>query len=245
MEHLTKQQITLVAILVSLVTSLATGIVTVSLMDQSNPGMTNTINRVVERTIERVVQPELATAVKPVETILTIIDSTEEAVAKADKASVKIVTKSNKNNVMGSGVVIDGKGTVAADISFLPLNNDYVILYQNGNESSFDATSTESKIKILYPRDVIDVKTINHIPPSNDSPKLGKSLVIIKKDSVSGATSVFNSIIETVLSSTTIKTSYAGFLEDGAYVVDLNGSLYAYKINDLILTNDLKKYIKK
>lgn len=59
LEELTKTQIVLLTLLITFVTSIATGIVTVSLMDQAPPAVTKTINRVVERTIERVVPADI------------------------------------------------------------------------------------------------------------------------------------------------------------------------------------------
>src|ERR1035437_2208584 len=51
MEHLTKQQIVLLTLLVSFMTSIATGIVTVSLINQAPPNTTNTIERVIQKTV--------------------------------------------------------------------------------------------------------------------------------------------------------------------------------------------------
>ncbi len=76
-EHLNKFQLVLLALLVSFVTSIATGIVTVTLLAQAPPAVTETINHVVERTIQTVV-PQAASSTK--QTTQTVIVNQDDLI---------------------------------------------------------------------------------------------------------------------------------------------------------------------
>lgn len=122
MEGLTKQQLTLLALLVSFVTSIATGIVTVSLMERAPKAMTQTINRIVERTVERVVPAEnQKAAVVTKETVVVRADDLAVAAIEENaKALVRVKRVEGAGDrrtetLVGLGIVVSKDGLVAAD----------------------------------------------------------------------------------------------------------------------------------
>jgi hypothetical protein len=80
MENLTKTQIVLLAILISFVVSIATGIVTVSLLEQAPGEVPQTINRVIQQTIEKVTPTETKTIiVKEEDLVVGAIEANEKS----------------------------------------------------------------------------------------------------------------------------------------------------------------------
>lgn len=122
-EHLTKHQIVLLTLLVSFVTSIATGIVTVSLMDQAPPSVTRTINQIVEHTIEKVVpavSPATGAAAASVVTKETTVvvkddDLAAQSIAKVQGAVVRLVGKNDPDTLLARGIILSAKGTVVSD----------------------------------------------------------------------------------------------------------------------------------
>jgi hypothetical protein len=90
-EHLTKSQIILLTLLVSFMTSIATGIVTVSLLQQAPSPVTQTINRVVERTVERVVETKKDKTGNTVTNEKTVVVKETDLIADAVKATMPSV----------------------------------------------------------------------------------------------------------------------------------------------------------
>lgn len=129
-EKLTQSQIVLLTILVSFVTSIATGIVTVSLMGQAPPSIAQTVNRIVERTVEKVAPNSGQAAASVVTTEKTVIVKESDLIAKAiESISPSVVrlyaaTKDEQGKdtelFLGLGVVIDGNGVIATDAAALP-----------------------------------------------------------------------------------------------------------------------------
>jgi hypothetical protein len=124
LEHLTKHQIVLLTLLVSFVTSIATGIVTVSLVNQAPPGVTRTINQIVEHTIERVVPAtegaSVGTAGAQAQTITekTVVvkddDLAAQSIARMQKSLVRIVSRGG-DLLISRGVIVTAQGAALAD----------------------------------------------------------------------------------------------------------------------------------
>ncbi len=117
MEHLTKSQIVLLTLFVSFVASMATGIVVVTLMQQSPEPVTQTITNVVERTIEKIAPAQF----QPEKLAKTIIVKDEDLMVAAIDRNIKSVVafktigQDGEPHTAGVGVIVSPEGLVITD----------------------------------------------------------------------------------------------------------------------------------
>lgn len=209
MEKLTKQQIVLVTLLVSFMTSIATGIVTVALMDQAPAGVTQTINRVVERTIEKVVT-EPATNNKPevVVTRETIVvkedDKIVESVDKNKASIVRIYTKTNDEGrrvFVGLGTLVSNDGLIMTGDVFADLSGQYLVTVDNNTFYEVKVLPKNKNNSLYFLKVIVDEKNPASFVPvvfsDSSGLKLGQTVIAwggISQNSVS--TGIVSSLID-------------------------------------------------
>ena len=151
LEQMTKHQVVLLTLLVSFVTSIATGIVTVSLMDQAPSGVTRVVNQIVEHTVQTVI-PATQSAAALTTTEKTVVvkddDLTAQSIAKVQRSIIRIVAKGS-DQLVARGVIIDAKGTALTDAAAMVVSGakDFEAILSDGTRvpavSRAAATSTQ------------------------------------------------------------------------------------------------------
>ena len=211
MEHLTKQQIVLLTLLVSFVTSLSTGIVTVSLMDQS-PSATHTISQVIEKTIQQAAPQNAAVGIISI----SIDDQLASSTAIVESNIVKI-KNTLTNTVVGLGLVSSNDGTIITDPSIITPGQSYTAISSDG--TTLPLTYLVSTSSIQY------FKTTSYLSSKIDysnSYKLGQKVF-----SLTGTTTqVLGDGFITGISSTSISTTIdTKNLILGSPLFDINGEV--------------------
>lgn len=185
-EKLTKAQTVLLTLLVSFVTSIATGIVTVTLMDQAPPAITQTIQRVVTKTIETVAPENTQTAsakndivvVKEQNLVVDVVDKTKEIFGR-------IVNKTENGEIFsGFGIFVDKSGIFITDSSNLVEGGNYAV-YIGDKKIDLQKVSVNESKHIAYlkvaqndsPIFKTFFKEANIVSP--DSLKLGQSIIVL------------------------------------------------------------------
>lgn len=193
MNDLNTQQIVLLCLLVSFVSSVATGITTVSLLDQAPEPVAQTINRVVERTIEKVVDPvvesvsNVATNRTPERVIETVVvnqeDLTVDAVEKNSRSLVRIYGVNSVTGVKtfaGLGVVVSNDGKILTSSTILEMSRKFQAEYAEGSYEIDTLNTAQNGVVMFMPKEVEEGKSFASANFGNsDNIKLGQSVIAI------------------------------------------------------------------
>lgn len=137
-EHLNKTQMILLALLVSFVTSIATGIATVSLIEKAPADVTRVISRIVEQPIETILPGEKEVVTQTV--VVQESDLIAQAIAAIRPSVVRIYQGEPADQTfLAFGVVLDEEGTVLTDATAVKEKKQYTVVLDDG--VVFEATS--------------------------------------------------------------------------------------------------------
>jgi S1-C subfamily serine protease len=221
-EHLNKWQVVMLTLLVSFVTSIATGIVTVSLMDQAPPIVASTVNRVIEKTVETVTAAPAGQPAAAATTVITnektVIVSESEQIAKAvdgvSPSIVRLYSSSEEPTFLGLGVVIDAGGTIATDASAIEDRVEATLALADSNRVRAFVTRRDADHGIVY------LHTSTTTEAAAQKPITWKPVSIASNKPVLGAATV-------ALSGKTVPRIASGLVtallqNDGGTVIDTN-----------------------
>lgn len=188
MEDLTKHQLILLVLLITFVTSIGTGIITFTLLQEAPVEVTQNINRVVEKTIERVVPMEG----QPEKVVTTVVVNEEDrvldAIAKNEKSIVRLKTIGADGTTevfAGMGLVIGSNGNIVTDLRNYNKALSYSILFYDDKTISAGRAYVDSAHGLVFiqaPLQKNDTSKYTFYPATfgnSDLLKIGQTLVAI------------------------------------------------------------------
>lgn len=239
-KDLNKSQLILLTLLVSFVTSIATGITTVSLLEQAPPAVSRTINHVVERTIEKVVPGTSKTDT----IVIRQDDLIVNAVSKNTPSLGVIRTKETadaKSNILGVGFVISNDGYFVTDSGLVSGTGSYEAVI-DGNTFPL-ALVKQEKESALLKADLSQQKNIKNLSAvtfgKSANVKVGQTVVALTRDPVAIAQGIVSEILQSegtkeipshvteIKVGETLASRY-----DGAPVFDVDGSVIGMIVKD-------------
>lgn len=188
-KDLNKSQLILLAILLSFITSIATGIVTVTLMQQAPSSVTVPINRIVRQTVEKIVPGETKNTVQTV--VIKEEDLVVDAVEK-NQSAVFSITKDGRDVdgkdievSAGQGFVVSTNGIIVADSFFVTEGQVYYVKNNSGKFKAKIISSNEKGFSFLKIGDPLKTedKIAYTVPTLGDLTKMkaGQKILILGK----------------------------------------------------------------
>lgn len=186
-KELNKSQLILLAVLLSFVTSIATGITTVTLMQQAPASFTTPVNNVIKQTIEKIQQVEGKTVTQTV--VVKEEDLVVDAIAK-NKSAVFAVTKEIQDidgQIVevgaGRGFAVSTDGLLATDAIFVPDKGAYYVRNDSGKFKADFISTDEAGFSFLKIGDAVDDKSkISFIVPifgDLEKMKIGQKVIVV------------------------------------------------------------------
>ena len=222
-KELNKSQLILLAVLLSFITSIATGITTVTLMQQAPKSVTVPVNRVVQQTVDKIEQVEGKTVTQTV--VIKEEDLVVDAIAQ-NQSAVFSITKEAQNPDFtysevsaGRGFAVSTDGTIVADASLVQDKEVYFVKNASGKfKADFISTNKDgfSLLKIGAPVNGTD-KLAFTVPNFGDvtQMKVGQQVLVL-------GTTVASSIFEGLDANKNIDLMVSR-ANAGALVLDLDG----------------------
>lgn len=216
MDSLNKQQVILLAILVAFVTSITTGIVVVSLADQTERTVPQTIYKVVERTIQEVTPAEspvrkIVEIEKPKEKVLVLSD----VVSIAEQSLVKVYWKDkDKNEILVSVGAIFGGKDMFLGVDPVGLLDQTKVSIELPNKTRVEGTLNKKPNTYglaLFKINEKDKPTVTSLKVAGtESAKLGSSVIAFgaKKDTNVVSTGIVAELENTTQATTTKASDY-------------------------------------
>jgi hypothetical protein len=223
-EDLSKSQLLMLMLLVNFITSIATGVLTVSLLDQAPANVTQTVNRIVDHTIETIAtSTPLGSIVAPQTVTKTIIQSSDtflpDAIAAMSAREVTIYAgTSTSTDPIAVGTYLPKARAVVTDTqSSLP--GAVTIVFSNGASQKASLSHSGATITIYGFGDSATLPTAlaPTIVPST-SLKVGQTVVAFTSDG-SAVTGIISKI-----DSTSVHTNLP-VIPSGNSAVDLSGNI--------------------
>lgn len=163
-KDLNKSQLILLAVLLSFVTSIATGITTVTLMQQAPSSVTVPINRIVRETVEKIVPAESTTT-----TTAPALSEDQKKLLEDLKAikplTITLILKgetADKDKILGTGLFLGDNKVVIASIVPIPSEKEVYIVRSVLGEQKVSKVTQEKDFTII---ELVKTETPSATPP--------------------------------------------------------------------------------
>ncbi len=242
LKDLNNYQLVLLTLLISFVTSIATGIVTVYLLQES-PAVSSVINQVIERTIETTVPNSVATQIPTQQK--TIIIKEDDLVAESlnrgfkqtgaiytkitttpaandPTADPSVLSSGEQTVLISQGVLVDAKGKFITSGNYTVTPKDFVVIAGNTYPINSSTYNKDVDLTVLVLRQGEKTAAFSELKSDGvgATPKIGQTALVVGLGGKFVKTTVTQVTKNEITLSDTISTKF-----DGAPVLSSDGLL--------------------